>query len=187
MTQPWTQLLSDPIMGATASLLLVAVLGGAAWHKLLDRIAFRETLRDYQVLPDAVVGPAAVVVPFLELTACALLLVPGTREIGASIAAMLLAGYGVAIGLNLARGRTHIDCGCSWGGGTQPISAWLIARNALLIAIAAAAATAWSERSLGIMDGLVVLAAASFGLLIYHAADRLIANHALLSAMQRSR
>ena len=187
MIQPWPQLLGDPIVGATASLLLVAVLGGASWHKLLDRIAFRETLRDYQIMPEATVGPAATIVPAVELAACILLAVPGTREIGASIAAILLAAYAIAIGLNLARGRTELDCGCSWGGGTQPISAWLIARNALLIAIAAAAATAWSERSLGIMDGLVVLAAASFGLLIYHAADRLIANHALLSAMQRSR
>ena len=187
MTQPWTQLLADPILGATASLLLVAVLGGAAWHKLLDRIAFRETLRDYQILPDAMVGPIALIVPFLELAACALLLLPRTREFGAFIAALLLAGYAVAIGLNLARGRTDIDCGCSWGSQGQPISAWLIARNGILIALAAVAATAWSERSLGVLDGLVVLAAASFALLIYHASDRLIANHALLSAMRGPR
>jgi hypothetical protein len=187
MIQPWPQILGDPIMGATASLLLVAVLGGGAWHKLLDRIAFRETLHDYQILPEAAVGPAAAMVPAVERAAWVLLVVPGTREIGASIAAMLLSGYAIAIGLNLARGRTDIDCGCSWGGGTQPISAWLIGRNALLIAIAAVAATPSSARTLGVIDGLVILAAASFALLIYHAADRLIANQALLSAMQRSR
>ena len=187
MSQPWFQLLGDPIIGATAILLLVAVLGGASWHKFLDRIAFRETLRDYQVLPEASVGPAATIVPAVELAACVLLVLPGTRAIGASIAAMLLAGYALAIGLNLARGRTDIDCGCSWGGGTQPISTWLIGRNALLIAIAAVAATPWSARTLGLIDGLVILAAASFAFLIYHAADRLIANQALLSAMQRSR
>ena len=68
MSQPWFQLLGDPIIGATAILLLVAVLGGASWHKFLDRIAFRETLRDYQVLPEAAVGPAATIVPAVELT-----------------------------------------------------------------------------------------------------------------------
>jgi hypothetical protein len=187
MSQPWPQLLSDPIVGATAILLLVAVLGGGSWHKLLDRIAFRETLRDYQILPEAAVGPVATIVPLVEFLACILLVVPGTRATGASIAALLLAGYALAIGLNLARGRTDIDCGCSWGGGTQPISAWLIGRNALLIAIAGVAANTWSARTLGIIDGLVILAAASFALLIYHAADRLIANQALLSGMQRSR
>ena len=187
MSQVWPQVLNDPIVGATASLLLVAVLGGASWHKLLDRIAFRETLRDYQILPEAAIGPVATIVPLVELVACILLAVPGTRAIGASVATGLLAGYAIAIGLNLARGRTDIDCGCSWGGGTQPISAWLIGRNALLIAIAGVAANTWSARTLGIIDGLVILAAASFALLIYHAADRLIANQALLSGMQRSR
>ena len=185
MIQPWPQLLGTPILGATASLLLVAILGGAAWHKLLDRIAFRETLRNYRILPDAAVGPAAAIVPPAELAACVLLALPGTHELGALVAAMLLAGYAIAIGLNLARGRTDIECGCSWGGGAQPISAWLIGRNAILIAVASVAATDWSARTLGIIDGLVVLAAATFALLIYHAADRLIANQALLSALRR--
>ena len=57
------------------------------------------------------------------------------RARGALVAAAaLLAAYGAAIGVNLARGRRHIDCGCVGPAARRPIGGWLVARNGVLAA-----------------------------------------------------
>ena len=179
-------LLADPVIGTTAVLLLTAIMGGAAFHKLADRVRFVETVRDYRVLPTGLAGLAAGVVVVVEGIACLLLVVPPTRTLGAVAIGSLLVVYAAMIGLNLARGRTDIDCGCSWAGGGQPISAWLIARNLTLLPIAALAGGVWSERALVLGDGFTVVAATLTLLFFYHAADRLIANWAGLATLRAS-
>ena len=78
---------NDPVVGASALALLAAVLGGAALHKALDPVAFRETLRSYRLLPErlaGLAGAAAIGVVVAEVASVALLLVPGTRSLGAA-------------------------------------------------------------------------------------------------------
>ena len=180
---------NDPVVGASALALLAAVLGGAALHKLLDLRAFRETVRSYRLLPDrfgGLVVPMAIGVVAAEIAIVALLLVPRARAAGAAGAAGLLILYAAAIGINLARGRNEIDCGCSWGGSGQAISGWLVVRNAALLPIAFVAGGPWIARALGAADVLVIAAAGTGLLVFYHAADRLIANWSGLRALGRA-
>lgn len=169
-------ILYDPVVGASALFLVASVMGGAALHKLRDGVKFRETLRDYRLLPDRFAPAAAFFLVLSEIAVVALLLVPSLRFAGAALASGLLVLYAGAIGINLARGRTEIDCGCSWGTSGQAISGWLLVRNGSLIPFALLAGAGWSERALGPADALVVLGAGLCLLVFYHAADRLIAN-----------
>ena len=73
-------------------------------------------VRAYQVLPAALVGPVAGVLPFLELALGALVLVGiGQRLLGV-LSALLLLMYIAGVAQSWARGLT-IDCGCFGGGG----------------------------------------------------------------------
>ena len=143
---------NDPVVGASALLLVAAVMGGAALHKLRDGAAFRETVRDYRLLPDALAATGAVLVVLAEIAAVGLLLVPVTRSVGAILAGALLVLYAGAIGINLARGRTEIDCGCTWSGSGQTISAWLLLRNAALLPFAYLAGAEWADRAFGLAE-----------------------------------
>ena len=61
-------------------------------------------------------------------------------------AAGLLSAFAVAMGINLLRGRRHIDCGCFQGALKQPLRWTLVIRNALLALLLLAAGTAPSVR-----------------------------------------
>lgn len=174
----------DPLISASAGLLVGLILVGAASHKWTSKYEFRSVLSAYRVLPESSLDVASVIVPATESLIFGLLLWPTTRVFGAMAAVALFTLYSAAIGLNISRGRSEIDCGCSWAGHGQSLSAWLIARNGVLIALATVAAFASSDRALGVLDVVVVLAAAACGLLFYHAADRLIANGAKLRTLR---
>ncbi|MNT47762.1 Methylamine utilization protein MauE [compost metagenome] len=104
------------------------------------------------------------------------LLVPASRHVAALAAAALLAGYAGAISINLWRGRRDIDCGCAGPEQAQPIRPVLLARNAVLVSLALVASFAPHSRDLGVFDSFVVIASAAVALLVYAAADGLMAN-----------
>jgi hypothetical protein len=159
----------DPALALVLRGALALVLGSAALHKLRDLRAFHAVVEAYRLAPPAATGAVAAAVVSGEVVACAALLAPGPA--GASLAGPLLAAalfalYALAIGVNLARGRTHLDCGCGGPAARQPIRPWLVARNAALVAAAclalapvAARALVWVD-VLTVFGALVVLAAA---------------------------
>jgi hypothetical protein len=70
--------------------------------------------------------------------------------------------------INLARGRTEIDCGCFKSGFSQTISGWLVGRKLLL---AAGAALLWlpaGGRTIGNFDVFLVIAASLMLFLGYY-------------------
>lgn len=87
----------------------------------------------------------------------ALSLASGVRRVaGAGLGIALLAVFALAMGINLARGRWEIDCGCFQSGRRQSLSAGLIMRNGLMSAALAPlfAATTALESPLQWVDGL---------------------------------
>jgi len=102
--------------------------------------------------------------------------VPASRSLAALVAAALIALYAAAIGINLWRGRRDIDCGCAGPDQAQPLRPVLLARNAVLVALALLASVHPQARELGLFDGFVTLAASAVALLLYAAADGLLAN-----------
>jgi hypothetical protein len=170
----------DPIFIIASALAVAVLLASAATHKLRAPGRFARQLADYQLLPEALVRPIGRVIPLLELLIAFALLVPFSRAIAAVSAAMLIALYAAAIGINLWRGRREIDCGCAGPDQAQPLRPVLLARNAVLVALALLASTTPIVRDLGFFDGFVTVAASAVALLIYAAADGLLANSPLL-------
>jgi len=84
----------------------------ALLHKLADVRQFVGVLRDYRLVPQAIVKPVAYMVLLAE-GAVVLLLIMRPIE-GGMLAASLLAAYALGMGVNILRGRTYIDCGCHW-------------------------------------------------------------------------
>ena len=171
---------SDPIFINACALAISALLASAATHKVRAPGRFARQLADYQLLPAALVRPSARLIPLLELAIAFALLVPVSRGWAALAAASLLALYAAAIGINLWRGRRDIDCGCAGPDQAQPLRPVLLLRNSVLVALALLASVAPVVRDMTVFDGFVTLAAAAVALLIYAAADGLLANSPLL-------
>ena len=147
-------------------LALVFVQGGAA--KLTARDEFQGVVSSYRLLPPAMVPVFAALLPFAELAAGIGVILPATRHSGAALAFALLVMFALAMAINLARGRTEIDCGCFKSGFRQTISGWLVGRNLLL---AAGAALLWlpaGGRAIGNFDVFLVIAASLMLFLGYY-------------------
>lgn len=170
----------DPIFIIASGLAIAVLLASAATHKLRAPARFARQLADYQLLPDAVVRPIARVIPLVELVIAFALLVPVWRSWAALSAASLIALYAAAIGINLWRGRRDIDCGCAGPDQAQPLRPVLLFRNSALVGLALLASVSPMVRDLVFFDGFVTVAASAVALLIYAAADGLLANSPLL-------
>lgn len=171
---------SDPIFIIASALAIAVLLASAATHKVRAPARFARQLADYQLLPDSLVRPFARLVPLLELAIAFALLVPVSRGWATLSAAGLLALYAAAIGINLWRGRRDIDCGCAGPDQAQPLRPVLLLRNSVLVVLALLASVAPIARDMTVFDGFVTVAAAAVALLIYAAADGLLANSPLL-------
>ncbi|SEB88456.1 Methylamine utilisation protein MauE [Pseudomonas mohnii] len=171
---------SDPIFIIASAIAIAVLLASAATHKVRAPARFARQLADYQLLPDSLVRPVARLVPLLELAIAFALLVPVSRGWAALSAASLLALYAAAIGINLWRGRRDIDCGCAGPDQAQPLRPVLLLRNSVLVVLALLASVAPIARDMTVFDGFVTVAAAAVALLIYAAADGLLANSPLL-------
>ncbi|WP_460126365.1 MauE/DoxX family redox-associated membrane protein [Pseudomonas sp. S2_C03] len=170
----------DPIFIIASALAIAVLLASAATHKLRAPARFRKQLADYQLLPDVLVRPIARLIPVVELVIAFALLVPACRAYAALTAGALIALYAAAIGINLWRGRRDIDCGCAGPDQAQPLRPILLLRNSALVGLALLACVTPAVRELGFFDGFVTVAASAVALLIYAAADGLLANSPLL-------
>jgi hypothetical protein len=161
---------------------LVLLFGSAAFHKLRDRAQFTGVLAAYRVLPAALVAVVAVAVAVTELLVAAAL--ARGSAFGPAGAVGLLAVYSFAIGINLVRGRRAIDCGCGALGARQPISEWLLVRNALLAAAAIVLVPApVAARPLSWVDLVSVAGAVAVTALLWTAAHGLaVASHRVRAA-----
>jgi uncharacterized membrane protein YphA (DoxX/SURF4 family) len=116
-------------LGIRASLGLIFVVAGAA--KLTAPNRFARAIGAYGLLPRRAIPVLARALPLLEIATGTLLLARPAAGLAALAAAALLAGFAVAVALNLARGR-RFDCGCAGLSGSRTISWTLVARNVLL-------------------------------------------------------
>jgi len=172
----------DPVVDLTLRAALALLLLVAAAHKLRDLPAFRATLADYRLLPDAIVPAAAGLVVGVELAiGTALLALPRP---GLAAVAVLLAGYALAIAINLARGRHHIDCGCAGPAARQPISGRLVARNLLLATTALAGLAPVQARPLVWVDALTVVGTTGVLAALYATLDRMLADAPALARVR---
>jgi len=123
-----------PLLAATAAAFLALLFARAALHKLTDFTEFTGFVADYKLLPERFVAPVSALIVAAECAVVVTPLIPGAMPLAGLLGGLLLAGYGVAMAVNIVRGRDRIECGC--GGAAQPLSWALVARNAVLVGVA---------------------------------------------------
>lgn len=148
----------------------------AAISKARHFSIFRATMLDYQLLPQALLGFTATTVLVLELFIPLGVLSSKLAPFCMLTAAVLLLTYGSAIGINLLRGRRDIDCGCTGPAVRQSLSGWLLVRNVVLAMIALIAMLEPIERSMSIIDYVLIVITVGAAIAIYAAANQLMAN-----------
>ncbi len=173
----------DPVISATLRIVLAAVFLIAAIHKLSDFRGFRATLEEYRLLPNGLILPAAAAFPLIEIGAAVALLTPAAARPAGVASFVLLCAYTLAIGINLARGRRDIDCGCSGPAMKQSLSEWLLLRNGILLGVALLCLAPAGARALIWIDFVTIAFSALTFLLLYTAANFLIANGPRLKAL----
>lgn len=159
----------DPALHYLAVCLIALVFLQASVSKLLSRDEFQGIVANYRLLPAVLVVPFSRLLPIAELAAGLGVLTLPTRPSAAALAAALLLLFALAMGINLARGRRDIDCGCFKSALKQTISGWLIARNVLLAAAAAALLLPIADRDTGLLDYVTVFAGGSMLFLFCYA------------------
>lgn len=173
----------DPVVSMTLSVGFGLMLLLASLHKMGELDRFRHILADYRVVPDRLLPAVAILVPAVEAGLGLAWLFAGAKAGPAVLTAGLLCLYTAVIGINLARGRVHISCGCNFGtsaGGADALSAWLVVRNLVLIAACAGATLPPSARSATAADYLTVGAALAVIVTLFAASNQLIRNAAAI-------
>lgn len=137
---------------------------------------FCATVGDYRILPQRLAFPSALILIGLELALGIALWFPMARSLALVGSAGLLTLYATAIGVNLLRGRRHIDCGCSAPGLRQPLRTGLVWRNLALAAAAMAGSLPAASRALVWVDTISIIACVGVLAALYATFNRLLAN-----------
>ena len=95
---------------------------------------FARTIDAFNLLPQILILPTAIILPYVEfLTGLSLLLGFKTR-LSACVCLGLLCLFAIALGINILRGMDNMACGC-FGIGTDDTLSTALIRNVVLIAI----------------------------------------------------
>lgn len=107
----------------------------ASWNKVLEPAAFAKVIANYQILPDVLVAPSAIFLPWLELTSGICLVVNRWTGGSAIVVTALIVVFTAAIGFNIYRGM-DISCGCFTLDQSAPDSMWLyLLRDVIFLAM----------------------------------------------------
>ncbi|KWT64679.1 Methylamine utilization protein MauE [Hyphomicrobium sulfonivorans] len=124
--------LTDPLVTIFLRAFLALLFAGAAYSKLRHQEEFFGVVRNFRLMPEWIAAPFAAVLPWVELAVAVGLLVNPAVPYAAAAAGGLLLLFALAIGINVARGRKAIDCGCFRNGYRQHLSWMLVLRNVVL-------------------------------------------------------
>jgi len=137
-----------PVLAWSARVAVAVVFLLAAVPKIGDPAAFAMSVRGYRILPENLVPPVAVLLPWVELVAAGALF---SRWRWRSAASLVLAGLLVLFmvaGASALMLGLDTSCGCFGGEGGEVIGSWLLARNtALIAALGAGMLDDWKQSS----------------------------------------
>lgn len=144
----------------------------AALHKIGNLSEFREILRGYDILPAHSIEAMRLLIPLIELVVALALVFNIGPARGAAVLLILL--YAGVMLISVLRGRTHIDCGCSWGSTNIDNGTGLswkhVCRNVVLVILAGIWLLELSGRPLTFFDRingfLFVCASYLFGIIL---------------------
>jgi Methylamine utilisation protein MauE len=165
----------DPVYNLVAAEFIGLLLLASGIHKLLDSQKLTQVVAAYRLVPDLLVLPISSAVTASEIgLGAALILRIGMLEASLG-AALLLVTYAVAISISILKGRTRIDCGCSWRAGSTLHPA-LVVRNLLLTCLALVALLPTTSRSLIAFDVFQAIGATIALGIFYFSTEALLVN-----------
>jgi len=137
---------------AACRVLLGLVFLIASSHKILFPAAFAQSLYYYQILPDALINPVAITLPWIEAVAGVMIIASSRfKDSAALLMFLMLAVFNVAVAFNIIRGL-DIACGCFSAGGEDTIGWGNVLRNGGYMFLAAL--ILFEERVLIRLNGL---------------------------------
>lgn len=83
----------------------------ASLDKIVDPMAFAEIVKNYQILPETMIGPVAFFLPWLEFVCGAMLVCDVFVDVTVALLVAMLMVFIVALSANLYRGL-DVACGC---------------------------------------------------------------------------
>jgi hypothetical protein len=179
----------DPIFSTVIVWSLALLFAAAGLRKLAAPASFAAAVDSYMLLPGSAVPLAAWALIGAELIAAGGLVVSAFVPVpwALPLAAGLLVTYALAMGINLARGRRSLGCGCTGlGSGETPLGGVLVARNLVLSGTAlAAAAPVATGRILTLADGMTILGSVLSLALLYLCLDQYQSNLTALKGASR--
>lgn len=154
---------------------LAWLFGTAAVHKLRNIGHYRRLMGKY--LDGGPVAPVFVwLVAAVEMSLAIAVVLPQTQRIGLASTALLLIAYAGLMGLQLARGRADMKCGCAGPASDTTISPALVLRNLACAVLALVAMAPNVSVDAGVAGIGLALFVASFAALAYLGSEQLIAN-----------
>jgi len=174
----------DPVIELVICCALALLWFTAAIKKTFVFEGFITTLRNYQLVPKSMLVPFSAALVGMELCFSIGVVLPFTRSFFLLSSAGLFGMYAAAIGINLRRGRRHIDCGCM-GLAQQSLSGWLVWRNLLLAGLALACLLPVHSREFLWLDSVSIIFAVGALAAVYATVNRLIANVPELARLRR--
>jgi hypothetical protein len=174
------------ILQAGGLMFLAGLFGLSLVNKLRDLPRFTGVLRSYfngvhwfcrrlqLLLAMGVIAWEASIVIAVSMA----LLNPATAAFAGLLAAALLLVYGLGMAISLQRGHAVLDCGCSWGEGSAPVSLLLVLRNIVFAGMSLCLLVFPVHAvTFGLFEALNATAIAFLAYVFYLAADQLILNH----------
>ena len=166
----------DPAIRGLCAFSLALIFGASGAMKLRDLEMFEGSLANYQLAPAWLEKPLAYLLPIIECAAAAGLLMTSTRALAGATLLALLTIFTGAIAINLARGRTNIDCGCFGPALRQELSGWLPLRNLFLMILAAVVILPERGRATESLDVVTIVLGAITLVVLYASANFAIGN-----------
>lgn len=93
---------------------------------------FAELIRGYQLVPQALIDPLSLVIPWIELISGAFFLLGLFTRVAAVVVAVELVGFMVILSYVLAKGINLEDCGCFSAIGIKETPLQALIRDAVL-------------------------------------------------------
>ena len=111
----------------------IFIVAGAS--KVGQPALFAAQIAGFRILPEALIAPLAVMLPYWEIVLGALLVAGLFTRIAATVGVVLLAVFDLAIASAVVRGMS-VSCGC-FGPNDATVTTWAeVARDAIFVALA---------------------------------------------------
>lgn len=145
------RLLAHRFVVRGAQIAVGMLLSWAALAKLGDISSLARDIHNFRVLPRAAENLVAMVLPWIELTAAASLVLGIRPRAGAIAATGLMLVFTAAVALAVARGL-NIDCGCFGTAGATRTGGAKLAENLGMLALAVVGAVQPAKRATNLAD-----------------------------------